>query len=294
MKKQISRKLKLTTYFLITFIIIIVIVIGVGIFHYHQQNSKQPIYLTAVGDSLTQGIGDNDNMGGYPYITQQLFEKRGRQISVHNFGVAGDTTNQISNRVIKNKNLETSLKNSNVISVTTGGNDLLKLLKKNLTQNDETLLNNNLDYSEKTYENELNLLIKRIRKYNNKATIYIFGIYNPVYVYFPSAEFIQQSITSWNSGTQKVIKQHKNVYYIPIDKQLTKGQYQSKKDQKKLLVNANKDVTMDNLEDTLNNSSKELNEYLSNDDHFHPNKKGYQFMAKQLYNSINRNNYWEK
>ena len=54
----------------------------------------------AIGDSLTQGVGDSTNQGGFvPLLSQDLTDKYHYDVHYSNYGVSGNTSNQILKRM---------------------------------------------------------------------------------------------------------------------------------------------------------------------------------------------------
>lgn len=216
--------------------------------------------LTAVGDSLTHGVGDSTGQGGYvPLIAQDIEVETGMPVSTSNFGVTGDTSTQIRKRVRTNKRLIKKLKTAEVITVTVGGNDLMHLLQSNL------LDINTQDVAKgiTKFQKHLKQLVASIRQYNPDAPLYIFGIYNPFYVYFPNVTKMQTSVHQWNAATQKTIAKLPHAYYVDIDSVLTKGDGDSSA--------------------SATNAAKAVNRLIYGKDHFHPNNAGYSRMTAQLW-----------
>lgn len=283
--------------------------IGVGIIilaglvltgtHFFKATQTPHIQITAVGDSLTQGIGDN-NQGGYPtLISQKLTKSKQAIVKSANYGIAGETTNQINTRVTQNKKVQNGIKRANVITITTGGNDLLAFFKNNALETDTKKLTQKTNVAAKDYQANLQELLTNIRKLNAKANIYLFGIYNPLYVYFPQVNLLTQTVTKWNQTAKTTVARNKRVYFIAIDDQLSNGQYQTAAQRSKLKadsskVNASSTLDAASISTIFSGSGKEINDYLSNDDHFHPNHKGYQIMTNDLYKSMTSHENWLK
>lgn len=163
-------------------------------------NTPKQIQLTAVGDSLTYGVGDATNNGGYVGLTKSDLEATGQyQVTTKNYGVSGDTSTQILNRINKQAKIRTDLKRANIITVTAGGNDLMHVLQKHFL----TLSEKQITAGSTAFQKRLTTLLTTIRKENPSAPIYVFGIYNPFYVYFPKMTAMTNSVTAWNQATQK-------------------------------------------------------------------------------------------
>lgn len=93
---------------------------------------KENVKVVALGDSLTHGEGDETNNGGYVGIIKNKIEHRYRQTQVTtvNYGVTGDRSDQILDRLTQQTQLRKDLQDADVITMTVGGNDLMQILKK--------------------------------------------------------------------------------------------------------------------------------------------------------------------
>ncbi|KLI76454.1 MULTISPECIES: SGNH/GDSL hydrolase family protein [Lacticaseibacillus] len=232
-------------------------------------STPKQIQLTAVGDSLTYGVGDATNNGGYVGLTKSDLEATGQyQVTTKNYGVSGDTSTQILNRINKQAKIRTDLKRANIITMTAGGNDLMHVLQKHFL----TLSEKQITAGSTAFQKRLTTLLTTIRKENPSAPIYVFGIYNPFYVYFPKMTAMTNSVTAWNEATQKTLHQFKHLYYVDIDSVLSSGD-----------TAANKASAKEALKEA---TSGEGNPLIFSQDHFHPNNAGYAQMTKQLMKQI--------
>lgn len=152
-----------------------------------------------------------------------------------------------------------------MISLTVGGNDLMKVIKGDVFR----LTKDSFSRPLKNYQKEVEKLLKEIRKHNADAPIYVLGIYNPFYLYFPDITEMQDIVDNWNSGTEEVVKSEKNAYFIPINDLLYKG--------------SGDEVGIVSSESTASSSEQDIkNNALYEEDHFHPNNLGYQIMASAV------------
>lgn len=293
-------------------ILIVMIIIGGGWFWFQHRsdpkNTTQPrkpiilktVRVVGVGDSLTQGIGyDNDHQGYLPILKQQLKRDYYVKPKTANFGIGGERSDQIDRRVQTNKKLRRSLRRADVIALTAGGNDLLQSLEKNITVNSNAQMAQKMAPLKTRYQQKLTQLIADVREVNPHAQIYLFGIYNPVYVYFTNATMISSAVDQWNQINRQVAEDQPQTHFVNVNSTLSHGQYQSADAEAKLKAeNAknNQDFVdpgrVEKLLQTQNN--KEKNAYLSTEDHFHPNKKGYNVMATKLNDEIQNNVKWHK
>ncbi|WP_279472558.1 SGNH/GDSL hydrolase family protein [Lacticaseibacillus paracasei] len=228
-------------------------------------DQPKQLKLTAVGDSLTYGVGDATNNGGFVGLTQADLEATGQyQVTTKNYGVSGNTSTQIPSRINKQAKIRTDLKQANIITVTAGGNDLMHVLQQHFL----SLSEKEITAGSTAFQKHLTTLLTTIRKENATAPIYVFGIYNPFYVYFPKMTAMTNSVSAWNQATQKTLQGFQRVYYIDIDKVLSNGE-----------TVANKASAKEALKEA---TSGDGNPLIFSQDHFHPNNAGYAQMTKQL------------
>ena len=228
-------------------------------------DQPKQLKLTAVGDSLTYGVGDATNNGGFVGLTQADLEATGQyQVMTKNYGVSGNTSTQILSRINKQAKIRTDLKQANIITVTAGGNDLMHVLQQHFL----SLSEKEITAGSTAFQKHLTTLLTTIRKENATAPIYVFGIYNPFYVYFPKMTAMTNSVSAWNQATQKTLQGFQRVYYIDIDKVLSNGE-----------TVANKASAKEALKEA---TSGDGNPLIFSQDHFHPNNAGYAQMTKQL------------
>lgn len=227
--------------------------------------SVKHVSYAALGDSLTEGVGDATGQGGFvPLFAKEIENSTGGSVSSQNFGKAGDTSTQIYNRMMKSKKITDGLKKANIITITIGGNDVLKVIRDNVTKL-SSMTEKDFVKPEELYQARVKKLLDKIRENNPQAQIYVLGIYNPFYLNFPDLTVMQNVIDSWNTATAGVVSQEKNTYFIPINNLLYKGSGD------KQAVEAD------------SSTSAVANNLLYTEDHFHPNNIGYQIMADAVF-----------
>ncbi len=221
--------------------------------------TQKRLNYVAIGDSLTEGVGDQTNQGGFiPLQSNAISEISDVNVVSQNFGVAGNTSTQIYKRMTKEKKIQSAIKKADVITITVGGNDVMKVIRTQLTN----LTENSFEKPAQTYQKQLTEIFDFIRDNNPNAQVYVLGIYNPFYLNFPDITEMQDIINHWNQTTQETIAQQKQMYFVPINDLLYQG------------VNGSKGVTTSDGEvQTITNNA------LFEEDHFHPNNIGYQIMS---------------
>ncbi|HFI0055485.1 TPA: SGNH/GDSL hydrolase family protein [Streptococcus suis] len=224
-----------------------------------QVREKIEFHYLALGDSLTEGVGDTTGQGGFvPLLAQSLTNEYGYEVAYQNFGISGNTSNQILKRMKEDKDLKLALEQADLLTMTVGGNDLRKVIVKNLTN----LKVSTFDKPAKEYGKRLESIIKTARQQNADLPIYILGIYNPLYLSFPELTEMQTVVDKWNQTTQHITEKYKDVYFVDINDLLYKGL------EGELGISQSNPSTTNNL--------------LYEEDHFHPNNTGYEIMKKAL------------
>lgn len=222
-------------------------------------------YYVALGDSLTQGVGDKTSQGGFvPLLAQELGNQYGYQVTYDNYGVSGNTSQQILDRMDQVEIAE-SLARADLLTLTVGGNDLRQIILANLTSLELSVF----DAPAQEYSQRLLKIIEKARADNPQLPIYIIGIYNPFYLNFPELTEMQTVVDNWNQVTASTIKRLEGVYFVPINDLLYKG------------LEGEKGISQSDA-----TSSKVSNHLLAEEDHFHPNNTGYEIMNKAVMEAI--------
>ncbi|WP_390404466.1 SGNH/GDSL hydrolase family protein [Lacticaseibacillus jixiensis] len=244
-------------------------------------NTKvHPLKVTAVGDSLTHGVGDATNSGGYVALIKADLAQTGQYtVDTANFGVTGNTAPQVQSRINKQAKLQQALKQADIITLTVGGNDLMAVLQKHFFD----ITASDVKSGNALFQKRLKKLVKSMRELNADAPIYVFGIYNPFYVYFPDLTAMTDSVKTWNDATQQTLKEVPHAYYVDIDSVLTKGG-----------TTTTDKATKAKLKQAVAGDAS-ANPLIFTQDHFHPNNAGYAQMTKQLWHEMQQTKkQWEK
>ncbi|UOQ45197.1 SGNH/GDSL hydrolase family protein [Halobacillus salinarum] len=210
---------------------------------------QDDIKIVAIGDSLTQGVGDGTNNGGYVGILEKSINsnEEAEDITIANYGKRGNRTDQLLERM-KQDEISSSLNDADIVLITIGANDVMKVVKSNFR---------NLNYQEFVnaqagYKQRLKQIFDQIHTKNPDASIYLLGLYNPFNSYFKSIPELSRIMSDYNRISKEVVKNQDNVTFIPI-----KGIFTG--------------------------SEEEL---LWQEDHFHPNEKGYKKIAERVLDYI--------
>lgn len=221
--------------------------------------AHKKINYVAIGDSLTEGVGDKTSQGGFvPLLVHELDDSYDVSVVSQNFGVAGNTSKQIYDQITKQKKIQQAIQKADLITLTVGGNDVMHVIQKNITNLSES----SFEQPALIYQKQLNELFDYIRKQNKNAQVFILGIYNPFYLNFPNIVEMQTIIDKWNEASQNIVNQREKMYFVPINDLLYKG------------INGNQGVTERDKE-----TKTIANDALFEEDHFHPNNTGYKIMS---------------
>lgn len=241
-----------------------------------EQIKTKELNLVAIGDSLTEGIGDSTGRGGYVPLVAELLESKDEieTVSTSNYGISGNRSDQILKRIKKDEKLQNDVKKADVIVLTVGGNDLMKVVRSTLLKVKE----DSFIKPQKEYKERIEETFKELRSLNSDAPIYVFGIYNPFYLYFSEITEMQDIVDSWNETTQSVVEEEQKAHFIPINDILYKGGNQPE------LSEEQKDTIDSSVNDK--KESKVFNDLLFEEDNFHPNDSGYELMAQSLFDEM--------
>ncbi|MCM3410397.1 SGNH/GDSL hydrolase family protein [Metabacillus litoralis] len=207
---------------------------------------EKDLQVVAIGDSLTQGVGDETKNGGYVGILNTTFENNNIKVTIENYGKRGNRTDQLLKRLEK-KEIEASIQKADIVLVTIGANDIMKIVRSNFTN----LQLEDFEKEEQQYIERLTAIFSKINELNPNSKIYYIGFYNPFDRYFPEIQEMQMIVNDWNEIVKSITEDFENVNYIPIA-------------------------------DLFSNSDVEL----LSEDYFHPNTTGYKLMAKRILESM--------
>ena len=227
---------------------------------------KQAFTYVAIGDSLTQGVGDTTNQGGFvPLLAQSLTNETDFEVKAINYGASGNTSSQILSRMQEKKEIGKDLKQARLMTLTVGGNDLRKAVLEDTSNLDL----DRFDKPAKRYVKNLKQIIDLARKDNPDLPIYVVGIYNPLYLNFPDLTDLQTVVDQWNQRTEQTLAAYKDVYFVPVNDLLYKG------------IDGKSGVTeWEQGKETITNDA------LYNEDSFHPNNTGYEIMKEAVLERI--------
>lgn len=203
---------------------------------------KKDQKIVAIGDSLTEGIGDETENGGYVGILNHTFEDNKLNITVENYGKKGNRTDQLLKRLEK-EDVASAIKEADIVLITIGANDIMNVLKSNfMNVTMEPFQEERVKYIER-----LEAIFSKINELNPDTQIYLIGFYNPFERHFGEIKELGMIIDSWNEAGKSLAEKYDHVRYIPT-------------------------------KDLFNNTTLDL----LAEDEFHPNITGYKLIAQRV------------
>jgi lysophospholipase L1-like esterase len=200
--------------------------------------------LVGIGDSLTKGVGDELKKEGYiGRVKKEFLQFNGiEDVILTNTALRGRRSDQLL-KLLKNGDIDYAIRNADIMMITIGGNDLMKIVKKDL-------FNLKVESFEKglvSFENNYMKIIEKIRKINSNGKIVLIGLYNPLSTVTEDSKQFDIIINEWNEAIENIAKDDENACFVPIEK----------------LFDTNADLVY-------------------HTDFFHPNSKGYQLMEETI------------
>lgn len=144
-----------------------------------------------LGDSLARGTGDESGLGIAGRLDAELRRRHVRARRTYNFAVNGARTNDLLG-VLDHENIREMLRQSNVVLVSIGGNDLWGGTdwRSAVPPDPDAAMNEVLT--------RIETAVERIRAVNPKARIFFVGLYNP-FVKTPIGPQLTRLVHRWNA-----------------------------------------------------------------------------------------------
>ena len=208
------------------------------------------VLVVGLGDSLTEGIGDEYKRSGYfGRLTDAMSNWKGvKEVQVDNLAKKGRRSDQLLKQ-LKDPEVQEFLKKADIIVFTIGGNDLMKIVKRDLFN-----LKTKPFYDElEQYSARIDEVYGIIRALNNDAIIIAGGLYNPLSNIMDETVEFEEILDSWNNAIEARAVLDDKSCFVPV----------------RDLFNSNVNMVY-------------------HTDFFHPNAKGYEEMANRFLESIEK------
>ncbi len=152
---------------------------------------RETVAPIIVGDSLARGAGDPTGLGIAGRLDAELRQRKIGARRTYNVAVNGARTRDLLT-VLDRPNVQNLLRESNVIIVSIGGNDLWggNDWRNAAPENPDAVMDDVLERIESA--------IETIRRANPKARIFFIGLYNP-FVSTPMGRQLTSLVNRWNA-----------------------------------------------------------------------------------------------
>ncbi|MBT2678293.1 hypothetical protein J7E38_04730 [Bacillus sp. ISL-35] len=197
-----------TNRILITLVVVIALLAGVSIYGNTQEKDKVERLVIAFGDSLTYGFGDEKGSGYIDTLKVKLNTQSKKEFNFDNEAIYGLESSgilaQLSDVGIRGK-----LDEADYFILFIGTNDLINSNGGNLNN----LKDDAIAKGQEDYLKNLKSIINILSEQNEQAPILLLGLYNP----YPDSKAIETVIDDWNNEISKMIKDEKQIVYIPTN-----------------------------------------------------------------------------
>ncbi|MGG6313286.1 GDSL-type esterase/lipase family protein [Paenibacillus macerans] len=207
--------------------------------------------VTAIGDSLAKGTGD-DSGSGFARRTVDLLGKQGSASKlVNNLGINGLTTERLL-PLLGDPGVKYALQQAGIIVLSIGGNDLFDGTEE-LTAGEHVPSQAEIEAAITASAADFQQIVTQLKKINPQALLVYVSLYNPFSDLEGMREIGNDAVARWNAMAMKAMGEYEGTLVVP----------------------------------TFDLFTQNYARYLSGD-HFHPNGEGYQAIAERIVQGIAR------
>ncbi|MDN7241033.1 GDSL-type esterase/lipase family protein [Planococcus sp. N028] len=204
----------------------------------------QALLITALGDSLSEGIGDELYQVGY--VGRLAFEMREWPgvygTAVENTAKRGRRSDQLL-AMFRQGQLTGPVAEADYVVMTIGGNDIMRIVKRDLFSLNVEAFADELVL----FENRFQTIFSSIRAINPNVPVIVMGIYNPFSLITQDVPEFEEIVAAYNGSMQEVAEADTQACFVPVNDLF---------------------IGNDNL--------------VYHTDFFHPNSKGYDLMTERI------------
>jgi lysophospholipase L1-like esterase len=171
------------------------------------------LHYLVLGDSVALGKGASH---GYAEDVADRLKQLHLPVQLDNEGVSGQTSSQLW-VALHEPGMKRKIRKADLISVTIGGNDVLKAALKQSNPWEALASFNEI---RDDFVNHLGRILTWIRHENPGAIVLVTSLYNPVppdTLYFP---LVEKLLNSWNRALSQTVSAHPGCIVISIDRRL--------------------------------------------------------------------------
>ncbi|WP_409252710.1 GDSL-type esterase/lipase family protein [Bacillus sp. SCS-153A] len=172
--------------------------------------SHDSFAIVGIGDSLTLGTGSEEAKGYLDQI-KMFYERKNEEVVLVNHGVYGAQARHLI-KMLEDPNLQSDIKQADVLFMTLGGNDLVSIFNHNFLD----LTIGDFTKGEENFKSDLRKIMSAIRLLNEDVPVYFVGIFNPVFESLSEVKEFDEIISSWNIATKNLLEMYSNTTFISI------------------------------------------------------------------------------
>ncbi|MCM3088752.1 SGNH/GDSL hydrolase family protein [Bhargavaea ginsengi] len=223
---------------------------GFGQYEVPPTFAPRTVVLVGLGDSLTQGVGDDRKREGYVgRLAVKMEEWKGvKGVVVHNLAKRGRRSDQLAEQ-LSDPRVRQTIAEADILTLTIGGNDLMKVVKEDLFNLDAKAFEGKLE----PFMDRLSTSLFQVRRANPDAVLIVLGLYNPLTIVTDEESEFDGILSDWNAVLEDAAVADGRACYVPVDD----------------LFITNRDLVY-------------------HTDFFHPNGKGYSRMTDRIMDALSR------
>lgn len=147
---------------------------------------------TAVGDSLTFGLGAFPGSGFVPLYRRLAEEHLGQFVGYDNFGINGLTSGGLYEQLTRDPFVRNRLSEAQLITLSIGGNDLIRAAKSAGGRTDRKQLERSLNYCKQKAAASITA-IRRLKENGRQPYVLrAVGLYNPYPEWTEAGEYVMR------------------------------------------------------------------------------------------------------
>ena len=178
-------------YLVINIILLIIIFFKKPFVKYY--TDKDMLY-TALGDDISKSLVALC-FRGFVYRLKYYLRLNNKEFKCNNFAVPSFTSEDLLNQLMNNTGIRNSVKNSKIITISIGGNNLIKGMVDNYNEVDGQRLKKGVEDFRRDWPQLLYFIRNSI---GSKASIYVMTLYNPFEVNDPNYSIAEYYIFNLN------------------------------------------------------------------------------------------------
>jgi lysophospholipase L1-like esterase len=163
---------------------------------------NQALEYVALGDSLSVGVGTPLFTKGFVELYERCAEEDlNKRVDVDKFARVGATTEEVL-RLLDSSCVQRAIKQADIITITAGGNDLIRAAKNYLQNQDIEVLASSLKTSIINLTAIIQKLDELILECEGSFIVRLTNLYNP----FPESELVDRWVKKYNQHLEKLAK----------------------------------------------------------------------------------------